>query len=840
MAENTSTSPATAGNQTIAATANADSLSGGGGNDSINGGAGNDFLSGDGPVSGQWQYSAYTRNFTDVAGQTSLIGDTNSTLIGHGYVDDFNVLPLRNTLAGAAQGTDQDDFGIIYRSTMTISSTGVYTLGTTSDDGSRIIIRDANGVQVFNLNNDFHQGATTRSGTVTLTAGQTYTIEVQYWENAGGTVLSGNIAGPGIISTTDLATSSLLGVPPTAPGQVDGADSLLGGAGNDTLIGGGGNDSLFGGADNDSIAGDAGNDLLDGGIGADRLLGGDGDDRLIGGDGDDTIGGGIGNDVIADLGGANSIDGGAGDDNVSITGAVTNQTVLGGDGNDVITVFNATGSLNLIDGGTGNDSIIGGDAADSVIGSLGNDSIFAGNGNDTVDGGAGDDVLSDFGGNDSISGGDGDDSLLGASGDDSLFGGADNDSLYGGDNADLLQGDAGNDVLDGGAGTDNMFGGVGDDSFSGGDGNDSMTGGSGADTMAGGLGNDTIFFGDGNDVVDGGAGDDLIDDVDAAQIAGFNRVSGGDGNDRIFTGNDADTVFGDAGNDAISGESGNDSLQGGTGVDSMFGGSGRDTISFLDGDASNGEIVDGGGAGDDFDTLDLRGYGWARTEIAYTSPDNENGTVTFFDASGVQTGSLTFTNIEAIIPCFTPGTMIDTPYGARAVESLRPGDLVITKDDGPQLVRWAGRRDLSQTELLLNPALRPVVLAAGSIGPDLPTRDMMVSPQHRILFGGARCELLFGEAEVLVPAIQLIGRPGVGRSAAPTSYIHLMFDRHQIVRSDGLWTESFQPGGLTLAATDARQRAELLALFPEISGGGGYPAARPSLKSHELSVLLDV
>ena len=192
--------------------------------------------------------------------------------MGRGYVDDFGVLALRNTLAGAAQGRDQDDFGIIYTSTLNIAASGSYGFSTTSDDGSRIIIRDSAGNAVFNLNNDFHQGATTRSGTVTLVAGQTYTIEVYFWENAGASSLSGTITPPGG-SAVDLATSPLLGLPPLAVGHVDGDDSLSGGDGNDTLFGNGCNDTLDGGNDQDIAYGGTGNDSLVGGAGNDSLYG---------------------------------------------------------------------------------------------------------------------------------------------------------------------------------------------------------------------------------------------------------------------------------------------------------------------------------------------------------------------------------------------------------------------------------------------------------------------------------------------------------------------------------------------------------------------------------------
>ena len=70
---------------------------------------------------------------------------------------------------------------------------------------------------------------------------------------------------------------------------------------------------------------------------------------------------------------------------------------------------------------------------------------------------------------------------------------------------------------------------------------------------------------------------------------------------------------------------------------------------------------------------------------------------------------------------------------------------------------------------------------------------------------GARAELLFGEAEVLVPAKHLVGQAEVTRALPEegVTYIHILFDRHEIVQSDGIWTESFQPAERTLSAMEA-------------------------------------
>jgi hypothetical protein len=87
----------------------------------------------------------------------------------------------------------------------------------------------------------------------------------------------------------------------------------------------------------------------------------------------------------------------------------------------------------------------------------------------------------------------------------------------------------------------------------------------------------------------------------------------------------------------------------------------------------------------------------------------------------------------------------------------------------------------------------------------------------------------------------MVGQSGIARDTAPQTYVHLMFEEHQIIRADGAWSESFQPGAKTLAGLDSPQRDELLALFPELADKAGqddYVAARLSLKDHEARALL--
>ena len=377
----------------------------------------------------------------------------------------------------------------------------------------------------------------------------------------------------------------------------------------------------------------------------------------------------------------------------------------------------------------------------------------------------------------------GNDTIFGGDGDDTIFGDAGDDSLIGGSGDDVLFGGDGNDTLRGGTGDDTLFGEAGDDSLAGDEGDDILFGGKGDDTLDGGKGDDTIFGGKGNDLITGGEG-------------GGNFLFGDDDRDTFFNVTPDDRIF-------------------------------------------------GGDGGDDYDTLDMRGAGPFR--LVDVVPDSDgfglDGTIEFLSADrSTVIGTARLENIENIIPCFTPGTRIATPRGERMVEELKVGDRVITRDNGLQEIRWIGARPLSGTELQRAPHLRPILIRAGALGNGLPEHDILVSPQHRLLLTSERAELYFNEREVLVAATHLTTMPGVEQISCPgTTYIHFMCDHHEVVLSNGSWTESFQPGNQVLDGMGAAQRDEIYALFPELrsaSGLGAYQAARRSLKRYETQVLM--
>lgn len=198
-------------------------------------------------------------------------------------------------------------------------------------------------------------------------------------------------------------------------------------------------------------------------------------------------------------------------------------------------------------------------------------------------------------------------------------------------------------------------------------------------------------------------------------------------------------------------------------------------------------------------------------------------------------------SVPDMAPCVAKGTKIATSVGAMPVENLKSGDLVMTRDSGLQPVRWVGRRNLMAGDLSRHPDWAPVRIPAGTLGAGNPQEDLLVSPNHRILITNNRATLYVGEAEVLVAASHLLGVPGIHRCPMDqVSYFQVLFDQHEVILSNGAWTESFQPSALSLGAIDAAQRAEVLALFPELQHGsttGSWRSARRVAKAHEARLL---
>lgn len=175
--------------------------------------------------------------------------------------------------------------------------------------------------------------------------------------------------------------------------------------------------------------------------------------------------------------------------------------------------------------------------------------------------------------------------------------------------------------------------------------------------------------------------------------------------------------------------------------------------------------------------------------------------------------------------CFGKGCMIETPSGAVPVETLKEGDWVLTVDRGAQQIKWTGSVTYHKAALDTDPRLRPVLLRRGSLGKERPSKDIHLSRQHRVLISGWQAELLFGEAEILVPALKLVNDSTILVDTQVTiiTYYHILFEQHELLLSDGITSESFLPGLKETIA--AETESEFLRFFPEQE----YPAQRSPL-----------
>ncbi len=211
------------------------------------------------------------------------------------------------------------------------------------------------------------------------------------------------------------------------------------------------------------------------------------------------------------------------------TGVNTTIDAYLGSGNDSFD-SSALISTNMIDGGSGRDTITSGDGDDIIDGGSGKDVIDAGGGNN--------DIFGDTG-RDTITSGDGDDTIDGFSGNDLIDAGDGNNDITGGSGDDTITSGTGNDTIDGGSGNDSITVGLagGDNSVTGGSGNDDIMGGHGNDTLIGGSGEDTLNGRGSNDLLKGEGSDDVL-----LAGGGADTVIGGDGADIIFTHDGPDLI----------------------------------------------------------------------------------------------------------------------------------------------------------------------------------------------------------------------------------------------------------------------------------------------------------
>lgn len=370
------------------------------------------------------------------------------------------------------------------------------------------------------------------------------------------------------------------------------------------------------------------------------VIGGEGNDTLLG---PGTLNGGPGNDILKPTRAAQVVHGDDGIDRISYEALspVTNLLLERLPGEQLLvtdlvggTVVTQTG-IEQVEGGPGNDTLIGTDAVDVLAGGLGDDTLRGGGAADDLDGGPGRNTVSyvDAGGGVVVDLGAGTGGPAGAVDTLRNFVG-----VLGSAGTDSVTGTAASEYFDLGPGDDSVSAGAGNDTILGGPGNDSLRGGPGSDLIDGQDGSDIALYderGPGEPVVvtltspgdDGGPGENDT-------LLGIEHVAGGAGNDVLSGDNGPNTLIGNGGNDTISGLDGPDALYGGDGrdiisgdlgSDLLFGGAGDDSLLAFDNIADTLDCGDGADDDAQIDGLDRADNCEFRRRLDVLPPADRDG-----------------------------------------------------------------------------------------------------------------------------------------------------------------------------------------------------------------------
>jgi hypothetical protein len=249
-------------------------------------------------------------------------------------------------------------------------------------------------------------------------------------------------------------------------------------------------------------------------------------------------------------------------------------------------------------------------------------------------------------------------------------------------------------------------------------------------------------------------------------------------------------------------------------------------INAVSGDSVNGSVITQAYPGDTV-TAD---FGSGPVLVTGSTFYLANGSIVFTPTDGTVLGTATLVTTTFVTtqgntpvgdlspPCFVHGTLIAVEGGTKRVEELVVGDRVKGYDGQYHALRKVLNRRLGVRELWANPKLLPVRITAGAMGQGMPTRDLLVSRQHRMLLRSPIAKRMFGVAEVLVAAIKLVDLPGifVDDDHKSVHYFHLIFDEHLVIYAEDAPTESLYAGAEALKSMGDEAREELLTLFPEL------------------------
>jgi Ca2+-binding RTX toxin-like protein len=392
-------------------------------------------------------------------------------------------------------------------------------------------------------------------------------------------------------------------------------------------------------------------------------------------------------------------------------------------------------------------------------------------------------------------------------------------------------------------GTIALFGLDGTNTLYAGSGTTALYGGPDTNTLVGGAGNDSFYvYSNQTTVIDAyttgnntlyatGVNATLPENVDTLYLYGSGLTgTGNDQTDSIFgDGVYSNTLIAGTGDDYIVGGSGGNTLVAGTGIDTMYGGTGANTFMFAPGDApvNNPNGVDYIG---DFkpgtDKLDFSAFAEAGHELSFigTAPLTAPGQVDEFISGGYtfvegdvtspggadfeiqMAGSLNLQATDFIFSsaqCYLAGTRFLTQDGEVPVESLSIGDRVVTYDGRAEPIKWIGRRVVF-TRFADPLRILPIRIKAGVLDHNVPSRDLLLSPDHAILVD-----------DVLIQAGALVNGTSIVRETdvpETFTYYHVELDDHSLILAENTPAETFVDN---VDRLDFDNWAEYETLYPE-------------------------
>lgn len=194
---------------------------------------------------------------------------------------------------------------------------------------------------------------------------------------------------------------------------------------------------------------------------------------------------------------------------------------------------------------------------------------------------------------------------------------------------------------------------------------------------------------------------------------------------------------------------------------------------------------------------------------------------TYTFASGTDMAAINFTSsngVDTLTICFMAGTMIATPDGEAAIETLRPGDLVLTSEGATKPVNWIGMQTISTR--FADPIRNlPIRVKAGALAENTPARDLLISPDHALLVDG-----------VLISAGALVNGSSIIRETNVPEvfiYYHVELDDHSLILAENAPAETFVDN---VDRRNFDNWAEFEALYPE--GKEVKELPYPRVKAH--------